>query len=286
MTERSVEVANAVAKACGENFDPEAAGASEGKFLTMIFEDVQRATSPQFDHVNMIEFTQRRITAWADETPDERPYIHVDQYLDQWLLAATQLLGLRAFYNLRGENAKAVNSLLAGTLNMAIDPDIQQSLRDDMIKVFVDFPEALKITHHMSMGSLVFVVCHELAHHAAEDIGKESNHKLELEADRNGLELMRQVYRFPGKLNVLRTSPIGFAGVWSLFILWDFIERGVALKAKRASRISRETHPLAIDRLENLMPTLNSLEEVRRFSDGFGPAVEAFRQDLGVAHIT
>lgn len=286
ITEKGVEVASKVAQACGGTFIANAAGAVDGDFLTWVFCDVQRATAPQFDHVNMVEFTRRRLSAWADITAHERPYIHVDQYLDQWLLAATHLLGLRAFYNLQDDIAKSLNSLLARTLNMAVDPEVQKSLRDDMIDVFVDFPEALKVTHQMSMGSLVFIVCHELAHHAAGDRGQDAGHKIEFAADQRGLELMVEVYRSAETFQVLRPSALGFAGVWSLFILWDLIERGMALSQKRGSRMPRETHPFALARLEELMPQLESFEDVRRFREGFFPAVEKIRRDLGVAGIT
>lgn len=221
------------------------AGAKEGDFLTRVFRDVQKATAPRFDHVNMAEFTRRRLAAWADADPDERAYIHIDQYLDQWLLVATHLLGLWAFYNLEENNAKAVTALMAGTLNMAFTTVIQQGLREDMIPVFVDFPEALKISHHMSMGSLVFIVCHELAHHVHDDLERDPTHAAEYLADKAGLELMTSVYQTREGFEVLKPTPLGFAGVWSLFILWDLIERGAALFEKRASRIPRETHPFA-----------------------------------------
>jgi hypothetical protein len=286
MTDQGLEVANAVAAACGETFDLSAAGAKDGDFLTRVFRDVQKATAPRFDHINMAEFTRRRLAAWADADPDRRAFIHIDQYLDQWLLAATHLLGLRAYYNLKDENAKAVTALMAGTLNMAFSTEIQQGLREDMIPVFVDFPEALKVSHHMSMGSLVFIVCHELAHHAHDDLDQDPNHAVEYDADRAGLELMTSVYKSLAVFGVLKPSPLGFAGVWSLFMLWDLIERGSALFKKRVSRMPRETHPFASDRLTNLMPILGQFEDVRHMSEGLGPALDAYRQDLGVAHIT
>lgn len=286
MTDQSFDVANAVAAAFGETFNPSAAGAKDGDFLTRVFCDVQMATAPRFDHVNMAEFTRRRLAAWADADPDQRAYIHIDQYLDQWLLAATHLLGLRAFYNLRDDNAKAVTALMAGTLNMAFTTEIQRGLREDMIPVFVDFPEALKISHHMSMGSLVFIVCHELAHHADDDLDRDPTHAVEYSADKVGLDLMTTVYQTGEGFEVLKPSPLGFAGVWSLFMLWDLIERGAALFKKRASRIPRETHPFASNRLSNLMPILGQFGDVRHMSEGLGPALDAYRQDLGVAHVT
>lgn len=168
---------------------------------------------------------------------------------------------------------------------MAFDARAHEILKENMVHVFTDFPESLRVTHELSVASLVFIACHELAHHASGDLAKDEGPALEFAADTLGLELATRVYQSTTPMRLLRPNRQALAGVWTLMSLWDLIERVNAVRNKQMMRLRSKSHPFAADRLARLTPTLLGDPETYHLIKGFGPAVEGFRRDLALAEI-
>lgn len=284
-SEEGDAIASAVAKAFGSEFRPESLQRSGELLLTGYFEDIQNALSPAFDEINFAEFTRTKLNAHASAPVGIGPYIHIDQHLDRWLLLASQLLSIRAFYKLEGQNADAANSLMKTCLEMAFDPEAFDRMKPDSVHLMTDYPECLKFAHHLSIGALVFVCCHELAHHENGDIGLPPNHDLEYAADQKGLVTAKTVYASPRQFELLKPVPFGLAGIAILFWLFDLIEGLAARSRGLIERQTSATHPFALDRLARLRPGLEADPDIQHFMNGYGNAVDGYRQDLGLDHM-
>lgn len=284
-TEASRQVAATVAAALGQTYQPNAFGSGRDQILTIYFEDIARALAPRFDHLRMAEFTRRRLNAYADLDAEDRPYIHIDQQLDMWLLAATQLVGIRAFYAMEGDNQRSINTLFERVMSMDTDPTMHESTREDMLHLYIDFKDTLRITHHIGVASLVFVACHELAHHAHGDDERTRGHEMEFEADHAAWQLFQETYAARSRLQVIRPMPYAPVGIWMILILMDLVERMACKRKNLWSRPVSGTHPFAADRLSRLMPLLLQDQETVKFIAGFEPSVTAFRRDLQLDRI-
>ncbi|MDE4142140.1 hypothetical protein [Phaeobacter gallaeciensis] len=271
-----------MAKAFGSEFRPESLQRSGELLLTAYFEDIQNALSPAFDEINFAEFTRTKLNAHASAPVDTGPYIHIDQHLDRWLLLACQLLSIRAFYKLEGRSADAANFLMKTCLEMAFDSEAFDRMKPDSVHLMTDYPECLRFAHHLSIGALVFVCCHELAHHAHGDIGRSPGHDLEYAADREGLVTAKTVYASSRRFRLLRPVPFGLAGIALLFWLFDLIECLAAQSRGLVKRQLSATHPFALDRLARLRPDLEANPDILHFVSGYGDAVDGYRQDLGL----
>ncbi|MEM9395788.1 MAG: hypothetical protein AAGA38_18175 [Pseudomonadota bacterium] len=278
-------IASEVAKAFGSDFRPDTLPRDGALLLTGYFEDIQRSLAPQFADINFAEFTRAKLNAHASKREGTGPYVHIDQHLDRWLLLAYQLLSIRAFYKLEGVNRNAVNALMTTCLQMAFDPTAFERMRADSVHLFTSYPESLRYAHHLSVGALVFVCCHELAHHDNDDIGEMPSHAIEYAADQKGFAFTQAVYAQSRNFSLLKPVPIGLAGIAILFWLFDLIERLAASANGRTRRKPSKTHPFALDRFGRLKPELEANADVRHFMGGYGEAVAQFRADMDLDQV-
>lgn len=287
-TADSRAISEALAKAAGLPFDMERAESRAGRLLTFYFQDIRTALAPRFDHIESADFTQRQINAFSDYfVDDQKRYIHVDQLFEMWLHSLIHLWSVRAFHNLSESSREDFNSLFGWALDVRDDPNSHEVVREDMLHVFAKFPEAMQMAHQLTIASMVFIVCHELAHHELEHLGRNASHALEYEADKRGYDLMREIYAYPGTMATITRPSYGMVGAWMVLRILDLSERRQAQRRNRKERRRLISHPPASDRLERLQPLLNQEQNrnVEDFMDGYGIACTAITRDLHLTEI-
>jgi hypothetical protein len=276
-TNTSIEVGEAIAKAHGVKTESASLLKRSGSFYADVFSEVKEAFKPKFDHIKIDEFTRMQVNAFATSNYDTLG-VKIDQYLDFWLMPVYQLVTMRAFYRIEGDNLAVWQDQFETALMTRFDASAYRERRHEFAYLFEDFPEAARISHHLSLASLVFVICHELAHHELDHFNQPYAQRLEYEADARGFELLQLLYQ-PDRIGTkLHWRPFSRSGASIFLRLLDVSDHLQVWKTGRETVRSGGTHPSSEDRFDRIMLSEQHGGQVQRdsreFWGGFGPVCD------------
>ena len=288
LDESSLEICRTLAEATGLPFNKRAIERNAGRLITLYADDIKIAVAPRFSDVRLAEFSQLRINAYSSESDiSSRPFVHVDQLFEIWAHFLIHLWSIRAIHELTGSNLEEFNKLVTWSLDIRDEPTTYRDTRDEMLHVFAQYGEAFRFAHDLTVGSMSFIVCHELAHHELDHLDQEPSPSLEFTADELGYTIMKEAFANPATMSTIRPRNFSMICPWIILQILDLSERRRAQRLGLRERARHSAHPLASDRIENIL-TLTRLDrepDVLHFWSGYEEAMLKIRSDLALENI-
>ena len=288
LDENSLEICMALAEATGLPFNKRAIERNAGQLSTLYVDDIKAALAPRFADVRVAEFSQLKINAYSSESQiSSRPFVHVDQLFEIWVHLLIHLWSIRAIHVLTGSNLEGFNKLVIWSLDIRDEPATYKEVRDEMLHVFAQYGEALRFAHDLTVGSMSFIICHELAHHELDHLNQDPSPDLELTADELGYAIMKEAFANAATMSTIRPRTFSMICPWIILQILDISERRRAQRLGLKERARHSRHPLTSDRIENVL-TLTQLgrdPDVLHFLNGYQEAVSKIRSDLALESI-
>lgn len=288
LDENSLAICRALADATGFPFDKGTIERNAGHLITRYVDDIKTALAPRFSDVRVAEFSHLKINAYSSEFDStSRPFVHVDQLFEIWIHVLIHLWSIRAIHELTGSNLEGFNKLIAWSLDIRDEPSTYRDVRDDMIHVFAQYGETLRLAHDLTVGSMAFIACHELAHHELDHLDREPSPNLEFAADERGYLIMKEAFVKAGAMSTIRPRNFSMICPWIVLQIFDLSERRRAQRLGLKERARHSTHPLASDRIDNILAVIRSDRnlDVLHFLNGYQDAVSKIRSDLALENI-
>lgn len=278
-----------MAEAYGFTGDPTALMARSGSFYFEIYTEIVEALDPTLWHIKFTEFSRMEVNAFATRNDGNNPGVKLDQYLDFWLLPLYQLVTLRAFYRIEGDNLAIWQDQFETALMTRFDAHDYQQKRHEFLYLYQGFPEAFRVSHHLGLASLAFVFCHELAHHDLKHFEEHYTPALEYDADARGFEFLQRLYDPGRKGSKLHPRPFSLAGASIFLRLLDISDHVRGWQQNQAEVLSNRTHPKASERFDRIVALGNRNHSIQgdlvEFWNGFGPVCDAAQSELKAKYL-
>ena len=275
-SEESLDFAQSVAKRLGIDFDRESAHADAPGLLSAYLEEMRTVLGAGPDDFVFEDYSERTLDAVAFPGPHGRRHIHLDQHLDFWMFSICLLWSIAALNGIPDCKTDAFDQLFLTALDQDDGGVEHETLRDRVAPWLEDAGEALMVAHNLSIACFIALAGHEIAHHRLAHFNRNAGPEIEIEADVEGYELLKRVYRDPDKLDLIPFQPYALAAPWVVLQIFNAAERRSAQRSSANARFRSRSHPLATERIAALQHLLQAEEAT-------SPALAEFRHAYEIA---
>lgn len=191
-SEASLDLAEELAAQFGKEINRAETAELANALTGEIYADVVRVLGDTFEDIELIDASERRVTASAGQLRSGRSAVYLDQHMDFWLFNMCMLWTIASEVSLSGSEVDEFIDTFTMALDMEAGLIPHEEVRQRMMPYILAYPHVAEFAHCLSIASLVFVFCHELAHHQLDHMGQEGGRSLEFSADREGIRSLRK----------------------------------------------------------------------------------------------
>ena len=247
--DRGLDSSAAIAEKLGAAFNRELTAKRSQELATLYFGDIAHVVPELVTNVDIEQGTINSMKAFI-EPHKNTSWIFVDDRLDSWLFTLNFLTTYRACYTTA---MKIDPKLISWTerilrLGAAQNPGAEQlKLRDEVGALFIAHARILPSVNALTVSMIVFLMCHEIAHHNLDHLNQAVNPLHELEADKLAYEIFLRV---ADKRNELKHAQIDLSTTCAPCLMLTYF-RGMTLLLNGRDDETK-AHPPIFVRLEAL----------------------------------
>ncbi len=256
-SEQSLDFSERVAQVQGVPFDREATRALGTNLYEEMYAELVQVLELEGAVPDFHSGVFRSPRAFSAYTPSGRPIVGLDMIFEYWMTSLHHIVGVLAFTVPDKTEERRIARDVTSLFGLFQNSGDFKRVRGPIAYYYLaqHYAEIIRISNLLSRASLVFVMCHELAHLQLNHHGRAAGPDQELEADRRAAELFKHVVAKgqENRLGIIHIDPkvmcgpLIFTMILELFEAW-LISRGVDL--------SGGTHPPASERTAQLQPLL------------------------------
>ena len=250
-TERSLDLAESIARAQGTSFDREAIRKLGGNLYEVMFADIIRVLNVDATAITFRSGVYPFARAFSAKAQDGRPAVVLDMVFDYWLFSLTQLVCITIFTVPDEQERRQITADVSYLFELFSYSGDFKTSRRRMARYLLDpnyNNENLKISNLLTRAMIIFVLCHELVHIQLQHLDQPASTDAELRADAHAVSSFVKIVEY-GKTNRdthiyvdprMAGGPLVMSMIFELYEAW-LTARGVDLE-------QQSTHPPSKDR--------------------------------------
>lgn len=258
-SEQSLDFSERVAQVQGMPFDREATRALGTNLYEEMYAELVQVLNLEDLVPDFHSGVFRSPRAFSAYTPSSRPIVGLDMIFEYWMTSLHHIVGVLAFTVPDVAEERRIFRDVTSLFGLFQNPGDFTRVRGPIAYYYLaqHYAEIIRISNLLSRASLVFVMCHELAHLQLNHHGRAAGPDQELEADRKAAELFKRVVAKgrESRLSVIHIDPKVMCGPLIFTMILELFE---AWLASRGVDLSGGTHPPASERTGQLQPLLQN----------------------------
>ena len=263
-TKESLSLAKSIADKLGIPFDENLTHHQGIWLLDIYFMEICTVLPEETKNIQFENLASRDFAAFIEPT-SSKPLIYMDQQLQFFLLSAFFINAIWACRVLDNDTKNDLKRLFSETICTLHNPYHHESLRKKELVYFQLFENELKLANALTICSLAFIMCHEIAHKNLDHLNQPESHNQEFEADKLAFSYLGEVAKHFETLPNLKIAP---NKTGAAILAFEYL---AIAESANTDEATSHTHPPSLSRGKNLHNIFMGMadDETKYLYDGF-----------------
>ena len=194
-TEQSLDFSERIAKLHGLPFDRKATEDLGTNLYEVMFAELVEVLDLEITTPDFHSGVYPSARAFSALTNEGRPVVALDMVFDFWIASLHHIVAVCTFSVPSEAEQRRIATDITRLFELFRDSSDFRRAREPISHYVLaeEYVDIIKVSSPMGRASLVFVMCHELAHLSLDHHGEAPGPEQELEADREAVRLFKQV---------------------------------------------------------------------------------------------
>lgn len=278
-TEKSLDIAAEVARLVGQSFDLEETSSFVGRLHRTYYDNIVKTLGLSNMTIGFASGNSRQVAAFV---PRQSTIVHFDEHLDFWTFTLTHLLTVSACKVLSVDERSVLLKLFHFVADPVLFPSRYSEARERLLPWIRQHSDCLELSHALSRGMIVFIICHEIAHTVLGHTRIVTSKTHEFKADALAVEYFRRIQQEGTNVEWIFVHQKVLCAPILLLRLVSHAESIV--ETRTGTSPNRESHPAPSERAGRIGALLSSAmtDGCKYVLDSFSAALDDIVADLGL----